>query len=204
MAAPNSANPAGGMLQAPGVPAITGKAVLQDIAKYCDKHVPPNKKTGGKKSCLKLGEDKHSCAEGKIQEHRRKNPPNGQPPIEGEQGYRRPTLLSDNTPARPLAPLSPTGGARPNIRAAFAAGGSAIGAAFSALRGNCFPDAAIIGPNGERTFADFNFPCPAGHPVGKKGVSTGASRPAMCPRQQNSYDALGMSTGGGRAIAIYP
>ncbi len=204
MGAPNSANPALGIAQAPAAPAMTGQAKLEEIAKYCDKHVSPNKKTGGKKSCLKLGSDKHACAEGKVQEHRKKNPQNGNPELEGERGYRRPALNSNNRPAMPLQAPQPTGGARPNLRAAFQAGGAAIGQAFAALRGNCFPDAAILGPNGEKTFADFKFPCPPGHPVGKKGISKGGSRPTMSPRQQGSYDALGLSTGGGTTVVISP
>lgn len=203
MAAPNSANPAGGIQQAPGAPALTGQEVLEDIAKYCDQHVSPNKKTGGKKSCAKLGEDKHKCCDGKIKEHQKKNPPNGSPPLEGERGYRRPTLTSDNQIVRPLAAATPLPFARPSLAAAFRAGGAAIRTAFAQLRGNCFPDAAIINPDGSKTFVDFKFPCPPGHPAGR-GTSTGNSTPTMSPRQQASYDALGQATGNGNAITIYP
>jgi len=97
----------------------------------------------------------------------------------------------------------PTGGARPNLGSAFAAGGSAVGAAFAALRGNCFPDAAILNADGSRTFVDFKFPCPPDHPSGK-GTSAGGRRTDMSPRQKASYDALGEASGNGAALIIRP
>jgi len=171
----------------------SAEQVLRDIALKCDADTPPEKH-GKKKTCLKLGEDKHKCCEGRIQEHRSKNPPDGQPPVQGEQGYKRPQLDETNTVVEENFQLQPTGGARPDLRAAFKAGGDAIREAFAGLRGNCFPDAAIINPDGSRQFVDFKFPCPPGHPSGK-GVSQGGAKTAMSPRQQASYDALGQASG---------
>ncbi len=201
----NAANPAGGTLQPPGPPSAA--AVLQSIVDKCNTSVSATKPPpdGSKKSCTKLGADKHECCEKAIEDHRNTtDPKGGNPPLEGERGYRRPTLVGDPpVGARPLAPLMPTGGARPNLGAAFAAGGSAIGAAFAALSGNCFPDAAILNADGSRTFVDFKFPCPPGHPSGK-GISRGGQRTAMSPRQQASYDALGQGSGNGLALTILP
>lgn len=201
MGGPNSANAGGGIAQPPGAPALTGEQLLQKIATDCDASVSPtNKKTGKKKSCMALGTDKHNCCEEKIQQHNKTGKP---PKIEGEKGYKRPSLFDDGSPMLPAAPPIPTGGARPSLAAAFAAGGSAVGKAFSAIRGNCFPDAAIVNADGSKTFADFKFPCPKGHPSGR-GTSTGNSVPVMSPRQQGSYDALGFGTGNGTALTIYP
>ncbi len=136
----------------------------------------------------------------KIEDHNAKGK---KPALEGETGYRRPALHDDGSPVLAALPPIPTGGARPNLGAAFAAGGAAIGQVFSALRGNCFPDAAILNSDGLKTFADFKFPCPNGHPSGR-GTSTGTSTPTMSPRQQGSYDALGFGTGNGTALTIYP
>jgi hypothetical protein len=192
----------GGELQAP-LPALQ---VLTDIAKFCNETTPPEK-NGKKKSCTKLGEDKHKCCEGKIKEHQKKNPPKGNPPVDGEQGYQRPPLDSKDRPVPNPdgsfpAPV-PTGGPRPNLGAAFKQGGTAIRAAFAALKGNCYPDAAIINPDGSKTFVDFKFACPPGHPSGK-GTSKGGGSPTMSSKQQGSYDSLGFGTGNGPAITICP
>jgi hypothetical protein len=197
----NAANPAGGTMHAPGVP-VLGQDVLQGFVDDCDKNTPATDANGNKKSCTKLGADKHACCEDKIKEHQDKNPPKGSPPLEGEHGYRRPGLDANNNPIRPIA-RPPQGGSRPNLGAAFAQGGAAVGQAFAALRGNCFPDAAIINPDGSKTFVDFKFPCPPGHPSGK-GTSRGGTRTAMDRRQQASYNALGEAYGNGQAIALLP
>lgn len=196
----NSANAAGGIAQPPGAPALTGQQQLEKFATECDASVSPTNASGKKKSCMKLGTDKHNCCDEKIEDHNAKGK---KPALEGETGYRRPALHDDGSPVLPALPPIPTGGARPNLGAAFAAGGAAIGQAFSALRGNCFPDAAILNSDGSKTFADFKFPCPKGHPSGR-GTSTGTSTPTMSPRQQGSYDALGFGTGNGTALTIYP
>jgi hypothetical protein len=198
----NAANPAGGTMHAPGTP-VLGQDVLQKFVDECNTSTPPDDGKGNKKSCTKLGADKHECCEKKIKEHQDANPPKGKPPLEGEQGYRRPELDANNNPVRPIAPAMPTGGARPNLGAAFAQGGAAVGQAFAALKGNCFPDAAIINPDGSKTFVDFKFPCPPGHPSGK-GTSRGGTRTAMDPRQQGSYDALGEACGNGQALTMLP
>jgi uncharacterized Zn-binding protein involved in type VI secretion len=192
----------GGVLQAP-----TAAAVLTDIAKNCDQQTSPTDANGNKKSCTKLGNEKHACCESAIQEHRSKNPPNGEPPIEGEQGYKRPALDQQNRPVPNAdgtfpAP-QPTGGPRPDLAAAFAQGGGAVRQAFAALAGNCYPDAAIINADGSKTFVDFKFPCPEGHPSGK-GVSKGGKKTSMSPSQQGSYDGLGYGSGNSEAITITP
>ncbi|HEX6750882.1 MAG TPA: PAAR-like domain-containing protein [Longimicrobium sp.] len=187
------------------------RAVLAEIAKSCDGSVSPTHedgpKKGQKKSCTALGTEKHACCEKKIQEHRAANPENGDPPIEGEQGYRRPSLDQNNRPVANAdgtfpAP-QPTGAPRPDLGAAFKAGGSAVREAFAALSGNCYPDAAILNADGSKTFVDFKFPCPEGHPSGK-GTSRGGANTSMSPRQQGSYDGLGYGTGNGEAIVISP
>lgn len=179
---------------------VSGLAVLTAIAEECNRVVKPTYADGKKKRCTKLGADKHACCESKIQKHRAANPEDGDPKLQGETGYRRPTLASDNQPIYPLNALVPTG-PRPNLRRAFAAGGRSIRRAFKALRGNCFPDAALILGNGGRQFVDFKFGCPPGHPSGR-GTSTDGTAPGMSPRQQGSYDALGLGSGGRRAITI--
>jgi hypothetical protein len=188
-------------------PGLTGEEVLQQIATDCNAKVKPAKKNGSLKSCTKLGADKHACCENKIQKHRAANPPNGKPPVQGETGYKRPALDANNNPVRNAdgtypAPI-PTNAPRANLTKAFRRGGRHIRAAFKSLSGNCYPDAAIIGPNGEKTFVDFKFPCPPGHPSGK-GTSKGGVKTAMGARQQGSYNGLGFGSGGGPAITINP
>jgi hypothetical protein len=98
----------------------------------------------------------------------------------------------------------PTNAPRPNLGAAFKAGGGAIKAAFAALKGNCYPDAAILHPpipGGPKTFDDIKFACPSGHPSAK-GTSKGGAKTSMSPKQQASYDALGAGSGNGNAITI--
>ena len=184
------------------------QSLLQDIATACNEEVSPTDEKGQKKSCTKLGNEKHACCEGKIQEHRAKNKPNGKPPVEGEQGYKRPQLGRDNRPVREAdgswAAPQPTGGPRPNLGEAFAKGGSAVREAFAKLKGNCYPDAAIFNNDGSKTFVDFKFPCPAGHPSGK-GTSKGGARTQMSARQQGSYDAIGFGSGStSPAMTILP
>jgi hypothetical protein len=72
-----------------------------------------------------------------------------------------------------------------------------------ALKGKCFPDAAIVYPDGSKTFIDFKFPCPPGHPSGK-GTSKGGRKGVMSESQQNMYDALGRSSGNGKAFPVAP
>jgi hypothetical protein len=201
---PNAATLAG-LVQAPGAPAVDARALLQGIATKCDKDTPAEA-DGKKKSCLKLGEDKHKCCEKEIQEHRAKNPPDGKPAVEGERGYRRPQFDAKGN-VRPNADGSPFSatptGPRPDLAAAFAQGRAAIRAAFAAMKGNCYPDAAILGEDGSKTFVGFKFPCPAGHPSGK-GISKGGKKTEMGALQQKSYDALSEATGGKGAFAINP
>ncbi|HET6333278.1 MAG TPA: PAAR-like domain-containing protein [Polyangiales bacterium] len=201
--APANSATMNGEMQSP-LPAIQ---VLTDIAKHCDETTSPTTVDGKKKSCLKLGEDKHSCCEDKIQEHRNKTPPDGSPKIEGEKGYKRPALDDDLKPIKVdgevPAPI-PTNAPRPNLAAAFKQGGSAIKAAFAALKGNCYPDAASLNADGSKTFYDFKFKCPPGHPSGKGVSKPGGKKPSMSPFQNASYSALGKGSGNGMAIAICP
>ncbi len=182
--------------------------ILQTMVNDCDKSVSPTDAAGNKKSCMKLGNDKHKCVDDKIQDHQNQNPPNGSPPLEGEQGYPRPNLNPDGSPIHPV-PATPAPGPsrsvvfRGAINHAIQTGGNVGRSIGRALSGRCFPDAAILGPNGSKTFVDFKFPCPPGHPSGK-GTSKGGVRTNMSPEQQGSYDTLGLGTGGGQAITILP
>ena len=191
--------------------------VLKAIADKCENSVPARDEKGKKKTCTKLGAEKHACCEKAIQDHRNANPPNGKPPVEGEQGYKRPTKRDQRKRKPP--PPTPISGSRGAIFAAardtaIAAVGTLglvgkaakdfIGKSIGkALGGKCFPDAAIINPDGSKTMADFKFPCPKGHPSGK-GTSKGGVSTSMSPEQQASYDAISKGTCDGPAEAILP
>lgn len=194
-----------GLMQGPVPPALSaGLSKLQEIADECDKPkvTSPTKSDGSKKSCTTLGTEKHACCEGKVQDHRDANPKNGSPPIEGETGYKRPELGPGNTVLMNQPPAVPTG-PKPDLKAAFAQGKPAISKAFGSMKGNCYPDAAVLGGDGSKTFVDFKFPCPAGHPAGG-GTSKGGAVTAMSKAQAASYDSLGRACGGWNTFVIRP
>jgi hypothetical protein len=187
--------------------ALVARDVLQEIVDNCNEDVSPADENGNLKTCTRLGAEKHACCERKIQEHREENPPDGDPPIEGEQGYQRPSENDRNNPFS-AGPPTPTAGSRSEAIAdaiSNIAAGMDRGRAFGqALGGNCFPDAAILNPDGSRTFVDFKFPCPEGHPTANEGTSRGGANTQMSPLQQSSYDALGIGSGNGPAEVISP
>jgi hypothetical protein len=189
----------------------SAETVLKDIAKDCndeenakeDKQVKAKKK---KRSCQKLGQDKHKCCEKKIQEHRAKNPEDGSPPIEGERCYNRPTTDINGQTQVDTNPVAVDRGQ--TISAAIASCGtnptrqqvsSAIG---KALAGKVFPDAAMLGPPPEKTFVDFKFACPESHRSKKKSTRKNYRPPGQSRAQQTAHDALGQATGGGQSLTI--
>ncbi len=203
-----------GLLQAPGPMFLDGAKVLEDIAKKCndevnkkeDKQVKAKKK---KRTCQQLGKDKHSCCEGKIQEHRDKNRPNGDPAIEGEMAYQRPKF--DKQTKMPIQPVNTTavgvnrqevisnackscapGATRDQV-------GKAIGKALSGL---VFPDAAVIGPGGEKTLVDFKFACPESHRSKKKSARKAYRPPRQGTKQLRAHNALGMAARGEKSLTI--
>jgi hypothetical protein len=186
-------------------PQPPGLILLQKFADECDCETSPTEDDGSKKSCSKLGEDKHACCEEKIKDHKKANPPNGDPPVQGEQGYWRPKAGQDFDPRNPTA-ASPPRTVRPN-RASLRGFAKKLmrdhgmdydSAMKAAFKGKCFPDAAIINPDGSKTFVDFKFPCPPnqGHTTSSGAPYTGGAQPtAMSARQQESYNVLGYGTG---------
>jgi len=195
----------------------TPMSVLQNIADKCNNTVSPTDENGKKKPCTKLGAEKHACCEKAIQDHRNANPPDGKPPLEGEKGYKRPTKREQRK--KKPGPPTPIPGSRAGLFATARDGAIAalagmklgakaarkfIGKAIGkALGGKCFPDAAIINPDGSKTMVDFKFPCPPGHPSGK-GTSKGGVNTAMGTEQQASYDAISKGTCDETAEAILP
>lgn len=189
-----------------------GAVLLQEIAKACNEEVNAKeaKVVKGKKkksSCQKLGQDKHACCERKIQEHRGKAPPNGDPPVEGEQAYNRPKFEKGKA-VQPVDTNPVPMNRNQAISSAIASAGagasrkaisSAIGAA---LGGKVFPDAAILGPKGEKTFVDFKFACPESHRSKRKKARKNYRPPRQSPSQQAAHDALGQATSGGKSMTI--
>jgi hypothetical protein len=197
----------GGVFQSP----VMAFAFIQQSVDDCNQEVSPtheyDPKKGQKKSCAKLGTDKHDCMEKKIAAKNRDAKDNGTTSIEGECGYKRPpgplTKLAKDRKTifkNAVADGIASAGAGATPAAVKTAVSTAIG---KALGGSCFPDAAIVHPNGSKTFIDFKFPCPPGHPAGK-GTSKGGRKTAMSPSQQSAYDDLGVLTGNGKAFAVTP
>jgi hypothetical protein len=190
-------------------------AILDDIAKQCNDEVNndeakqvQNKKK--KRSCQKLGQDKHKCCERKIQEHRNKNPKDGDPPIEGERCYNRPPKPDANGDIGPVdtTPLNTDRAA--TIKSAIASCGKnpsrkAVSRAIGkALNGKVFPDAAILGPGNppSKTFVDFKFACPASNRKKSKKAKKSYRSPKQSRAQEQAHNALGQATGGGKTITI--
>jgi hypothetical protein len=180
---------------------VTPEALLRDIAKQCNDAVNndeakqiQNKKK--KRTCQKLGQDKHKCCEEKIQDHRSKNPPDGDPKIEGETGYNRPKF--DKKTKKLISvdknPLKDAGGnlvkrgdiIKAAAKSAAGQGKKAIRAAIGkALGGTVWPDATIVGP--PRRMVDFKFACPASHRKKNKRYRP----PKQSPSQERAHNALG-------------
>ena len=191
---------------------------LDEIAKECnDEENAKNEQTiknkKKRRTCQKLGQDKHACCEKKIQEHRKntggKNKPDGDPPIRGEECFQRPKYnpaTKTSTVPGSATPLGTDRGAV--IRGAIASAGpgatrkqisSAIG---KALAGKVFPDASVVGPNGEQTFVDFKFACPASNRSKKKSAVKNYRPPTQSTKQLAAHNALGKATGGGLSCTI--
>jgi hypothetical protein len=198
----NSGTPTGNV-QAPT--ALDAMETLQSIVNNCENSVPATE-NGKKKTCTKLGAEKHACCEKAIQEHREANPPDGKPPLEGEKGYKRPTK-KEQRKRKPSPPTSIPGSRQELFNNAVSdaiAAGTDVGESIGkALGGKCFPDSAIMNADGSKTMVDFKFPCPKGHPSGK-GTSKGGVKTAMSPEQQASYDAISKGTCDGPAQTIMP
>jgi hypothetical protein len=194
--------------------------LLRDWVDECERDTPKTEVVKGKrvkKDCLKLGEDKHDCMEKKIQDHRDKNPPDGDPPMEGERGYKAPKLGPNQTVPNPVPPTQsrtwlPRAERIARKMAQLVKSGVDETAAYWMARrknkGKKFPDAAILLGGGKKQFVDFKFPCPKGHPRypgQKKGKrSQGEAATSMNKKQQAEYDTLGMGTGNGPAFSISP
>jgi hypothetical protein len=185
--------------------------LLQDIANKCNCEdaagdpyppMPPM-------DCSSLGVAKHECCESKIQEHRNANRPNGKPAVEGEKGYRRPAPQGQGDGRRPEFDPSDPMGSAPSPVSIRPGRASLLGFAKKLMKdlpglawkqarkiafgGKCFPDAAIMHPNGAKQFADFKFPC------------TADSKLKMSAAQKLSYDVLGFGTGfQGESLEIKP
>lgn len=164
--------------------------LLQEIANKCNcsdakgNPYPPM-------DCAAQGVAKHACCEAKIQEHRKKNKPNGNPAVEGEKGYRRPVEGQHYDPMNPQATATPPTPIRPGRASLLGFAKMLVrdtGMFFDVARqiafgGKCFPDAAILHPNGAKQMVDFKFPC-------KKG-----SKLKLTGRQRMAYNVLGWGTG---------
>ena len=182
--------------QKAGVP-DAGMQLLHDIAKACnDQENKKNEETIAAKkkrrTCQKLGQDKHACCDEKIKEHQEKtgdkDNPNGKPPVKGEQCFKRPPPV-DKTPVA----LNRSQAIQDAIKSAGpGATRDQIGAAIGAkLNGLVFPDASVIDANGKETFVDFKFACPASNRSKKKSTVKNYRPPGQSPRQHAAHSALG-------------
>lgn len=184
-----------------------GTAFLEEIAKQCDAEVQADEKERlkqkkKKRTCQKLGQDKHKCCDDKIKAH---NDPDTRkdPKVEGEKGYKRPEF--DSKTAQPVQPVDTTSlntTRGETIQAAIAAAakgvkglskkaarkviGKAIG---KALAGTVWPDAAIVGP--PKRMVDFKFACPESHRSKKKSTKKNYKKPTQSLDQEAAHNALG-------------
>ncbi len=181
--------------------------ILNDIAKACSekyneiaaKEVRDKKK---RTTCQKLGQDKHKCCEDKIQEHRKKNPKDGDPPLEGEKAYKRPEFDKNGQAVQPIdknpVAISRGQAIQGAIAKATAANPGLTGKAMSkaigkeigkTLKGLVFPDAAIVGP--PKIMVDFKFACPPSHRKKKKSTVKNYKPPKQSKAQADAHTALG-------------
>ena len=183
--------------QGPTPPA--GVQILDDIAEECNKEINGKeakkiKQKKKKSTCQKLGQDKHKCCDDKIKEHQKKSPPKGNPPLEGEQAYKRPQFKKGK-PVQPVDtnPVAINRGQAISDAIKSAGKGAsrkAIGKAIGKkLSGLVFPDAAIVGP--PKIMVDFKFACPASHRSKKKKTVKNYKPPKQSPRQEAAHNALG-------------
>ncbi len=204
------------LMQSPGMAVPAGATKLDEIAKACHEKIQAEedkaiKNKQKKRSCQKLGQDKHACCEEKIKEHQDSG---DDPQLEGEKSYRRPTFDSQTGQANTPVNTATTGLDRnalisqaisTTVTAAGAGGATraAISAAIGkALGGNIFPDAAVLGPGGEKTLVDFKFACPPSHRSKRRSAVAGYSPPGQSPAQSAAHTAIGQATGGGATITI--
>jgi hypothetical protein len=188
----------------------TAIAFLEKIAEDCNKKINDeedkaikNKKK--KRTCQKMGQDKHKCCDDKLKEHEKSG---ADPKCEGERAYQRPKFDKNGQVVPPVntTPV-PTDRAQTISNAIQSCGPNpsraAVGAAIGkALAGLVFPDAAILGPNGEKTFVDFKFACPESHRSKKKSARKNYRPPSQSPSQEAAHTALGQATGGGPTATI--
>ncbi|MBX7084369.1 MAG: hypothetical protein K1X88_34505 [Nannocystaceae bacterium] len=203
------------VMQAMG-PTMPGTVVLDKIAEACNNKINAeeakqvaNKKK--KRTCQKLGQDKHACCEEEIQKHRDANPENGDPPIEGEKAYNRPRFDSNGDPVQPVNTATVAisrGQAITNAINSLPAGADAAAKSAAigrALAGLVFPDAAVLGPPPppqSKTFVDFKFACPASHRSKRKSTQANYRPPSQSPGQEAAHNALGQATGGQTTATI--
>lgn len=196
-----------GVFQSP----VAAFAFIQQAVDECNQDTSPTYESGPrqgqKKPCMKLGTDKHDCMERKIADKNKEAADGSKTGVEGECGYKRPPGPMTKLPVdrktmfknavddgvKAAGSGATPGDVKASVKAAIS----------KALGGNCFPDAAIVHPDGSKTFIDFKFPCPKGHPSGK-GVSKGECKTQMSPSQQKAYDRLGAQSGNGKAFAVTP
>lgn len=203
------------VLQAIGAMPL-GAAVLDDIAKACNDKINAEEQKAiaqkqKKRTCQKMGQDKHKCCDEAIEEHRKANPEDGKPPLEGEKAYKRPKFDKQGDAVQPVDTTPQAIDRSTAIKNAIGALGSGAtkaqkGAAIGkALAGLVFPDAAILGPPPPpiaKTFVDFKFACPASHRSKKKSTQKNYRPPSQSPRQAAAHNALGQATGGQSTTTI--
>lgn len=139
---------------------------LQDMLCECEQQVTPEPDD----TCPTLGAKKHECMNNKISQHR---PP---PRLQGEKAYNRQT-------GQPAAP--------PNTRQMLI--GEPRNQFFNRIRGNIYPDAAILDDYGRPAkFAEFKFQCPATVPTRRGGPpSTGTAPQGWSDGQREATVDLG-------------
>jgi hypothetical protein len=203
------------IFQSPGVPITPALQRLDDIAKACnqeikekeDKRVSQKKK---KSTCQELGIAKHKCCDEKIADDNEEKKKNGETPTyEGEKCYNRPRF--NKKTGKFSAPVDTTelGLDRASVMKAAVAScakGSSkktISQAIGRALGNkIFPDAALLGPRGEKTFVDFKFACPESHRSKKAATKARYRSPSQSNDQAAAHTALGQATGGGETVTI--
>lgn len=203
------------LFQPPGVPIPPDLQRLDEIAKACNKKIQDDedKRAAQKKkkaTCQALGVDKHKCCDEQIAKDNKEKAKKGEKPTyEGEKCYNRPKI--DKQTGQPIPPVDAkalnTDRAQVIRDAIGRCGKGATREAISAeigksLAGKIFPDAAVLGPNGEKTFVDFKFECPASHRSKRKSARKNYRPPTQSPNQAASHTALGQATGGGATQTI--
>ena len=195
---------------------VEAKNLLEDIATECECNTPPEE-NGKKKDCGKLGEDKHKCCEEKIQEHIKSGK---DPKLQGEQGYwnpldnrnkgRYPNFDPEDESSFKMDKLQEVKPTRAQLKGFAKKLMGDLGIKFRdamrmACKGKKFPDAAAVHPDGSKSFADFKFDCPEGHPYNKAGdTAAGNSNLQLSGRQKAAFDAMGKMSCNGKSTTIKP